>query len=234
MRKVLKSRIFICIFTALVVGTVSVSAVTYFPSNQVTYDNTVSGLKSTQVQDAIDELYNTCSLATKSGNYIYYTTSSYSYRGGYDDPPVPSGGQVVRCNYDGKNCTTLIVSSGYSVVDGVAVTKDYVYYSVTSYSYRGGYDELPTKSAVSVNRCNINGKNCNALIGYGGQYEISGLAVTDDSLFYTMTSFDTVQFKGSVEVPVGGNTYKCNLNGSNCVTVGGLSGYSGVTDVTVG
>ena len=39
---------------------ISVIAATYFPSNQTTYDNTVSGLQSTNVQDAIDELYGVC------------------------------------------------------------------------------------------------------------------------------------------------------------------------------
>ena len=40
--------------------TVSVIAATYFPSNQITYDNKESGLISTNVQDAIDELYGVC------------------------------------------------------------------------------------------------------------------------------------------------------------------------------
>ena len=39
---------------------ISVIAATYFPSNQTTYDNTNSGLSSTNVQGAIDELYNVC------------------------------------------------------------------------------------------------------------------------------------------------------------------------------
>ena len=38
----------------------SVIAATYFPSNQVTYENTASGMQATDVQWAIDELYNTC------------------------------------------------------------------------------------------------------------------------------------------------------------------------------
>ena len=38
----------------------SVIAMTYFPSNQTTYDNSNSGLSSTNVQGAIDELYKTC------------------------------------------------------------------------------------------------------------------------------------------------------------------------------
>ena len=44
----------------IICGVVSVIAATYFPSNQTTYDNSVSGLQSTNVQDAIDELYGVC------------------------------------------------------------------------------------------------------------------------------------------------------------------------------
>lgn len=57
MKKVLKSRVFLCILLALIIGIAGVSAATYFPSNDVTYDNTDSGLVSTDVQGAIDELY---------------------------------------------------------------------------------------------------------------------------------------------------------------------------------
>ena len=39
---------------------ISVIAATYFPSNQVTYDNGTSGMQATDVQGAIDELYNVC------------------------------------------------------------------------------------------------------------------------------------------------------------------------------
>ena len=48
------------ILGVLTVGIIKVSAETFFPSNQVTYDNTESGLTSNDVQGAIDELYNTC------------------------------------------------------------------------------------------------------------------------------------------------------------------------------
>ena len=60
-KKVLKNRLFLFALGILISGSVSVLAVTYFPSNQVTYNNGTSGLKSTDVQGAIDELYNTCS-----------------------------------------------------------------------------------------------------------------------------------------------------------------------------
>ena len=57
LRKVVKSRIFIFVLGLFVCGTVGVYAATYFPSVDVTYDNKESGLVSTDVQGAIDELY---------------------------------------------------------------------------------------------------------------------------------------------------------------------------------
>lgn len=76
-KKVLKNRIFIFVLGGLIFGTVGVCAATYFPSNQVTYDNKTSGLESTDVQGAIDELYNTCqsSSSVVLGNYIYFTSN---------------------------------------------------------------------------------------------------------------------------------------------------------------
>ena len=59
-KKFINSKLFIFIITALVFSTIGVSAATYFASSQVTYDNKTSGLNATNVQGAIDELYNTC------------------------------------------------------------------------------------------------------------------------------------------------------------------------------
>ena len=50
-------------------GVIIVYAETYFPSNDVTYDNTKSGLSSTNVQGAIDELYGVC-FPPKAGEQI--------------------------------------------------------------------------------------------------------------------------------------------------------------------
>ena len=47
--EIFKSRVFLCILMALIVGIAGVSAATYFPSGDVTYDNKESGLSSTDV-----------------------------------------------------------------------------------------------------------------------------------------------------------------------------------------
>ena len=59
MKKILKSRIFLVLITAIVVTSVSVYATTTIIENgeSVIYDNTESGINATNIQDAIDELY---------------------------------------------------------------------------------------------------------------------------------------------------------------------------------
>ena len=49
---------------------VMVYAQTYFPSNQTTYDNSTSGMAATNVQGAIDELYNVCFPPKTGGDAI--------------------------------------------------------------------------------------------------------------------------------------------------------------------
>ena len=54
--------------------TISVIAATYFPSNDVTYDNSESGLSSNDVQGAIDELYTECTKEPTAGDTILDNT----------------------------------------------------------------------------------------------------------------------------------------------------------------
>ena len=96
LKKFINSKLFIFIITALVFSTIGVSAATLFPSNNVTYDNSASGLNSNNVQGAIDELYNTCFLDTvgdsildnvdivTTGDGLYedlYEEGKYTYKG---------------------------------------------------------------------------------------------------------------------------------------------------------
>ena len=49
---------------------ISVIAATYFPSKDVTYDNKESGLSSTNVQGAIDEIYGICTTPSTAGDWV--------------------------------------------------------------------------------------------------------------------------------------------------------------------
>ena len=70
-------------------GIVVVCAATYFPSNQTTYNNETTGMKATNVQTAIDELYNTC-FPPKAGDTILdsvdiVTSGDGLYKDEYED-----------------------------------------------------------------------------------------------------------------------------------------------------
>lgn len=67
LKKIINSKLFVFLVTALIFSSAGVYAATYFPSIDVTYDNKTSGLASTDVQGAIDELYKTCTAEPPKG-----------------------------------------------------------------------------------------------------------------------------------------------------------------------
>ena len=110
-KKILKSKIFVLLLIALLFGTAGVYAATYFPSVDVTYDNKESGLQSTDVQGAIDELYikakqvssgvssdvvENLGGTTNSGDGIYkdlYEKGRYIYKGGNPNNYITFNGE---------------------------------------------------------------------------------------------------------------------------------------------
>ena len=56
----IKKNILSFIIGTFIFGIINVYAITYYPSLSTTYDHSASGMQSTNVQDAIDELYNVC------------------------------------------------------------------------------------------------------------------------------------------------------------------------------
>ena len=102
-------------------GVASVIAATYFPSNDVTYDNGTSGLSSTNVQGAIDELYGVCTAKTggdwvldntdivTTGDGLYedeYEDGKYTYKGANPNNYVTfnnekAGWRIISINSDG-------------------------------------------------------------------------------------------------------------------------------------
>ena len=161
LKKIFNNKIFMFIFGGVLFSAVSVYAVSYFPSNQVTYDNKTSGLKSSDVQGAIDELYTTCSKATSSGKYMYYAVTNYTVNNdfGYS---IPYSGNLNRCDLDGSNCSLLAKFYPNQNINSIYVTSDYLYYVVTSYTANNdlGYS-IPYSG--NLNRCDLDGSNCSLL-----------------------------------------------------------------------
>ena len=94
LKKFLKSKMLIFAIGIFIGGATGVCAVTYFPSNQVTYNNSSSKLQSTNVQGALDELYGKCKAcsstgSSSSGGNIYVLGddgSVFKYNGSYFQP----------------------------------------------------------------------------------------------------------------------------------------------------
>ena len=59
-KEYIKTNIIAFILPITIIISVGVYAIVTFPSNEVSYSNGTSGLKSINVQGAIDELYKTC------------------------------------------------------------------------------------------------------------------------------------------------------------------------------
>ena len=86
-----KSKMLIFAIGIFIGGATGVCAVTYFPSDQVTYNNSSSKLQSTNVQGALDELYGKCKAcsstgSSSSGGNIYVLGnggSVFKYNGSY-------------------------------------------------------------------------------------------------------------------------------------------------------
>ena len=92
------------IFSAIAV----VYAVVYFPSNEITYDNKASGLKSENVQDAIDELYYTCSDDTPPDLQLIKGNNIEGNNGWYKGLDI----NVIAKDDRGLKNATYCVSSG--------------------------------------------------------------------------------------------------------------------------
>ena len=111
LKKFINSKLFVFIITALIFSTIGVSAATYFPSNNVTYDNTESGLISTDVQGAIDELYTVCSTPqtppTSGGTIIENVPIVVSGDGLYADEY-----EAEKYTYKGTNPNNYITFNG--------------------------------------------------------------------------------------------------------------------------
>ncbi len=73
--KILKNKILFLILVSFIGGITIAYAVTYFPSNQVTYDNKTSGLNATEVQTAIDELYSKAKNCSSKSKYLSFSAA---------------------------------------------------------------------------------------------------------------------------------------------------------------
>ena len=190
-------KLFIGIIIGLIISGTGVYAATIiFNSNQVGYDNTSSGMTSTNVQDALDELYTKCTVSSpfKVGDWVSMTPTTTSFTTdtnmtGYNNaqtitPSELNLWRVIKINKDGTvDMVSKYASSNYINFDNVIGYKNYTgYLNVIASHYGNSKYTVRTRS-----------------LGYNGQTE-----------FIT----DTSAFDGTSNNPA----WTCSSRSSDCVT----------------
>ena len=121
-KKLFKNSLFTFIIGGLIACTISVGAASLIYSSDVTYDNTSSGLSSTTVQGALDELYEkaknapscdsdgVCTVSCKTGEQLILNSDT-SYKCEVP-PPVKFGGQSIEVVASGDGLYADTVTDG--------------------------------------------------------------------------------------------------------------------------
>lgn len=213
------------IIGGVIFGSIGVSAITYFPSNDVTYDNSVSGLESNNVQGAIDELYNTCSNSSivddgvlkgveivDCGDGLYkdnYVENRYVYKGTDPNNYVTfnnqeAGWRIIAIEPDG---TIKIMGKGKSSKWASSGTNDWLNSSAIS--------ELNDKVSYSQ------------IVSH--DFGI-GKVTLNESLAETINKENSVIWNGKVGLPTVSDYLRANSRESICGTGATHRGYCGYSN----
>ena len=139
-KKYLKTNIISFILAVIIFGSLGVYAIVTFSSNDVTYDNTESGLTSTSVKGAIDELYAECTYVPTGGEQILekeeiVTSGDGLYEDEYEDGRYLYRGKSPKNFIEFNNELWRIISVEN---DGTIKIRKYTYLNGVSYDK---YDE---------------------------------------------------------------------------------------------
>ena len=219
-----KKNILGIIIGGLIFGTAGVYAATYFPSYNVTYDNTESGLSSTDVQGAIDELYNECKTPSTGGNGILdqveivtsgdglyedeYEDGRYFYKGGNPNNYVTfnneqAGWRIVSIEPDG----TIKIMKNDSIGDIVWDTSGSNNWArpatLNTYLNRTYY-----------NRLNVTAKN--QIVSK--DFSIGAVTYNNNDLADQINDENSIKWNGKVALATVSEYIRSNSNKSNCGT----------------
>ena len=152
-KKVINTKPFYFILGALIFGTIGVSAATYFPSNDVTYDNTESGLTSTNVQGAIDELYGVCTEVGKLTDLLPSSNPDELYEDNHGDIRYygknPNNYLYFNCT-DNNDKTTCELWRIIGVIDGkIKIVRNESVSEMNWGSNRNNWDNSPLKKYLN-------------------------------------------------------------------------------------
>ena len=207
----------------IVCGTVSVIAATYFPSSDVTYDNSNTGMSSTNVQGAIDELYNVCfppktggewvldnTNIVTSGDGLYkdeYEDGKYTYKGANPNNYVTfndeeAGWQIISINSDG----TIKIMRNESIGDMAwdsSYKNDWATASLNVYLNGEYYNSLTSTAQSQINE---------------SDYSVGSVENFNNDLANQISWENQDKWNGKVALPTVSEYIRSNSNKSDCGT----------------
>ena len=232
-------RYLIGFITGIVVcGGVSVIAATYFPSNQVTYENAASGMKATDVQGAIDELYNICFLPktggdailddvdiVNSGDGLYkdeYEDGKYTYKGANPNNYVTfnnekAGWRIISINSDG----TIKIMRDASI-------GDMVWDSSNSNNWARPASLNTYLNSTYYNSLNSTAKSQIVVKDFG----IGAVTSANNNLRTQIKDENSVKWNGKVALATASEYIRSNSNQSSCGNMNQLWTSSSCGDTT--
>ncbi len=230
LRKIVKSRIFIFVCAALLFGSIGVSAATYFPSVDVTYDNKESGLVSTDVQGAIDELYvkaqqvssgsddkveDMGGTTTSGGDGLYkdpYETGRYVFKGANPNNYITfnneqAGWRIISLEPDGTIKIMKIASIGSRAYDDSS-SNDWRNADLNTYLNDTYYNRLTATAKSQIVSHNFS-------VG-AGYWDSNG---NTSDLTDQVNAENEQLWNGKVGLATATEYLRSNSNTSNCRTV---------------
>ena len=228
MKKILKNRIFIFALGLSIAGSISVAAETFFPSNDVTYDNTESGLASTNVQGAIDELYNTC-FPPKAGDTIIDSVDIVTSGDGLYKDEYEEG----KYTYKGKNPNNYITFNGEKAgwrIISINKDKTIKIMKIESIGNQAWHSSLnsdwssPTSLNTYLNNTYYNKLNSTDQSYIVAKYfSIGEVGTNDTNLDEQINNENSKKWEGKIALPTMSEYIRTSSNKSDCGT---LSNYN--------
>ena len=201
--------------------TVSVIAATYFPSNDVTYDNSASGLTSNNVQGAIDELYGVC-FPPKAGDTILDNTDIVTSGDGLYEDEYEDG----RYFYKGGNPNNYVTfnneQAGWRIIsiepDGtIKIMKDASIEDIAWDTSNSNNWARPSSLNTYLNSTYYNGLNSTAQSQIVAKdFSIGAVTYDNNNLATQINNENGTKWNGKVALATVSEYIRSNSNKSKC------------------
>ena len=220
--KHIKINLIIFTISILAFGIIKIYAATYFPSSSTTYDNSKSGMKSNNVQNALDELYNVCKPekggetilnqvnVVTTGDGLYkdnYEEGRYFYKGANPNNYVTfnnelAGWRILSIESDGriKIIRDIIIGS----MEWAIGHNDWNSSNIKTYLNQTYYNTLTTTAKEQIALSN---------------FSIGAATQNNDNLADQINTENSKKWNGKIGLITASDYLRANSNQSSCETM---------------